>query len=98
MVLLAGGSLCFRKSLWEKNPFPEIDLGEDTAFLWNDLPKALFPLDDDTFYVALIHPGNTNPRRPNRMRWAPCPTDQLEAILGGDLAFYRRLTESTIGV
>jgi glycosyltransferase involved in cell wall biosynthesis len=97
MVLLAGGSLCFRKSLWEKNPFPEIDLGEDTAFLWSDLPKALFPLEDDSFYVALIHPGNTNPRRPNRQRWSPCPTDLLEAMLGEDLAFYRRLTEPAIG-
>jgi hypothetical protein len=58
----------------------------------------LFPLEDDTFYVALIHPGNTNPRRPNRMRWSAYPTDQLEAMLGEDMAFYRRLTESRIGV
>jgi len=97
-VLLAGGSLCFKRSLWEKNPFPEINLGEDTGFLWNDRPKTLLPLEDGTFYVALTHPGNTNPRHPKHLRWSAFPTDRLEAMLGTDVAFYRSLTEATVGV
>ena len=93
-TLLAGGSLCFAKYFWEQNPFPEIDLGEDTGFLWNDRPKKLMAHEDNSFYVALIHPANTNPRYPTRQRWSTYPTDKLEAMLGTDLGFYRCLPRS----
>jgi hypothetical protein len=92
---LAGGSLCYHKRLWDRNPFPEINLGEDTAFLWNDRPKKLLAHHDNTFYVALTHPGNTNPRHPNRQRWSVYPNQRLEAMLGADLAFYLGLHPRT---
>ena len=92
-TLLAGGSLCYKKQLWENNPFPEITLGEDTGFLWEGRPKKLFPHDDNRFYVALIHPANTNPRHTTRPRWSVYPIELLEARLGPDLEFYRCLTE-----
>ena len=31
---LAGGTLLYRRSAWFRHHFPEIDLGEDTAFIW----------------------------------------------------------------
>lgn len=93
-TLLAGGSLCYPKPFWEQNPFPEVNQGEDTGFLWNDRPKNLLAHEDDTFYVALIHPVNTNPRYPTRKRWSAFPTDKLEAMLGADLSFYRRLPKN----
>jgi hypothetical protein len=89
--LLAGGSLCYKKTIWAQQPFPEIDLGEDTGFLWNGRPKTILPLEEDALYVALIHPGNTNPRRTNLRRWSAFPINRLEAILGADLDFYTRL-------
>ena len=90
-TLLAGGSLCFSKHFWEQNPFPEVNQGEDTGFVWSERPKTLLAHKEDAFYVALIHPHNTNPRYPTRKRWSTYPTDKLEARLGSDLAFYRRL-------
>jgi glycosyltransferase involved in cell wall biosynthesis len=91
-TLLAGGSLCYHKRLWDHNPFPATSLGEDAAFLWNGRPKKLLAHRDSTFYVALTHPGNTNPRHPNRQRWSVYPNQQLEAMLGADLAFYSGLS------
>jgi glycosyltransferase involved in cell wall biosynthesis len=91
--LLAGGSLCYTKRLWKDSPFPEIDLGEDARFVWNDRPKRTVTLEDNTFYVALIHPGNTNPRNTTDKRWYHYPIDKIQDITGEDWTFYTNLWE-----
>jgi glycosyltransferase involved in cell wall biosynthesis len=93
-TLLAGGSLCYLKRFWEQYPFAEVNQGEDTRFLWNDRPKKVWAHQDNTFYVALIHPANTNPRYPTRQRWSTYPLAEMETMLGADLAFYRSLPHS----
>jgi len=91
--LLAGGSLCYTKSYWESNPFVEIALGEDTRFVWSDKPKRTLALDDNTFYVALTHRGNTNARHTTGSRWHPYPVEKIRYFLGKDWSFYSRLVE-----
>jgi len=46
-------------------------------------------LPDNRFYVALVHPGNTSPKRPSGARWRPAKTAEVHALLGEDEAFYR---------
>jgi glycosyltransferase involved in cell wall biosynthesis len=85
---LAGGTLCYRKALWQGNPFLELNVGEDTRFVWSQAPKRLTALPDNTFYVAVIHDGNTSPKRTTDSRWQPFPVDHIRRLLGQDLAFY----------
>ncbi|MCP4289319.1 MAG: glycosyltransferase family 2 protein, partial [Gammaproteobacteria bacterium] len=60
---VAGGTLCYTKAFWKRNPFPDIDVGEDTRFVWSNSSKKVLALQNYTFYVALIHPGNISPKR-----------------------------------
>lgn len=89
--LLSGGSLCYLKRFWKNNPFPEINLGEDTRFVWSQQPKKLLALDDLTFYVALIHPDNTNPINTAGPRWRPYDTGRIRDRIGEDWDFYQNL-------
>ena len=40
---VAGGTMLYRRSLWEKNPFQEINVGEDNAFVWSETAKRVLP-------------------------------------------------------
>ena len=49
---VAGGTMLYRRRLWEERPFDEIDVGEDNAFVWSGIPERILPLVDRRFYVA----------------------------------------------
>lgn len=85
---VVGGTLCYTKAFWQKNPFPDINVGEDTRFVWRGLPKKIVSLQDPNFYVALIHSRNSSPKRTADSRWHPYPVEHLQALIGSDLAFY----------
>lgn len=84
-----GGTLTFRRSLWEQHQFGD-DIGEDA---WWQIatqaePACALPADP-TLYVAMIHGKNTaNTQAPNG---DPCWTlwnGDLAALMGADLAAY----------
>jgi glycosyltransferase involved in cell wall biosynthesis len=88
---VAGGTLCYRRELWERNRFPDVDVGEDSAFLWRGRPGRVLALPDDRFYVALVHPGNTAPKQTSHPWWRPIDHEQVLERLGGDGRFYAEL-------
>ncbi len=88
---VAGATLCYRKAFWRDNPFPNINIGEDTRFIWNSPSKKLIALDNQAFYVAMIHAANTSPKRTQDSRYQAYPADKLHPLLGRDLQFYRGL-------
>src|SRR5215831_14306537 len=46
---VAGGTMLYRRSLWEQSPFDEIDVGEDNSFVWSGVAKRVLPLVDRRF-------------------------------------------------
>jgi len=56
---LCGATMAYRKSLWEKHPFIDIQVGEDYDFVWNSKAK-IFALDYFAGFVAILHPNNTS--------------------------------------
>lgn len=86
---VAGNSLFYTRDLWCRNPFPAIEVGEDSRFLWSSLPKRLVALADNRFLVGLIHSGNTSVKRTHDRRWQPCATQVTAGIMGEDWDFYR---------
>jgi glycosyltransferase involved in cell wall biosynthesis len=86
---LAGATLLFRRSAWQTQPFPEIDVGEDTTFIRR--LGRLCALDDPRWYVALLHPGNSGPKGLGDERWQPADYDEVVALLTPDRAFYAAL-------
>jgi glycosyltransferase involved in cell wall biosynthesis len=88
---LAGGTLLYHRSAWTRSPFPEIKVGEDTAFVWQHPADRINVLADSSFYVALIHPGNTSPKRLTDARWARGSLDDVNQLIASDRDFYVRL-------
>jgi len=92
---VSGNTLCYTKHVWQANPFPEINIGEDTRFIWTNRPKKVIALPDHNFYVALIHSKNTSPKRPRGAWWRSHSNAEVRQLLGDDFAFYgQRLQRS----
>jgi len=87
---LAGATLCYRKSFWRQNPFPHINVGEDTRFVWSGDSRRMIALSDPSFYVASIHPGNTSQKRTSDPRYRPVASEEIRKIVGADFDNYAR--------
>jgi hypothetical protein len=85
---VAGGTLCYRKSLWRRNPYADIGVGEDTRFVWSPAVEKPHVLDDHRFYAALIHGANTSRKETRSAFWRERPLDEVRAMLGEDYRFY----------
>jgi glycosyltransferase involved in cell wall biosynthesis len=86
---LAGGSLCYWKSVWERKKFLPITQGEDTQFVWAPPECQMRSLPDCTFYVALIHPGNTCAKPLSGPCWMPWTDRGFQELVGEDWTFYK---------
>lgn len=87
---VAGGALCYRRERWERGRFEPIDAGEDNAFVWNSREPPLV-LDAWRGFAAVVHAGNTSPKRPAEPYWHPEPIDAVHALVGADWTFYAGL-------
>jgi glycosyltransferase involved in cell wall biosynthesis len=78
---VCGGTLCYTKAFWERNHFPDINIGEDNAFVWSTLEKNLAINNNSELYVATIHGGNTSPKHTDDRRWQVYPVREIEKLL-----------------
>ncbi len=85
---VAGNSLCYRRSLWERNPFPSVAVGEDTRFVWDRRAGRPLALDDYRFFTAIIHPGNSSRKVTEGSYWKPRPLEEVRSLLGPDWTRY----------
>ena len=81
----AGNALLYRRSLWERNRFPEVAVGEDTRFVWNGAARNLFVHDDHRVVVGLVHDRNTSPKCVDGAWWTPVDWSEIEAVVGTGL-------------
>jgi O-antigen biosynthesis protein len=87
----AGPSLCFRKELWAKSPFPDVPIGEDTRFVFSPAVSRVADVQAADCIVGIIHPRNTAPKSIRGVHWTQRPVSEVESLLGEDLTFYRHL-------
>jgi glycosyltransferase involved in cell wall biosynthesis len=76
-----GATLCYTKAFWRRNPFPPIGVGEDSQFVWAATHKKILRLDDPTFFVGIIHPGNTSPKQTYGSRWRAYSSSAIRALM-----------------
>jgi len=88
---VAGATLCYLKSFWRENPFPNINVGEDTRFVWSGDARRMIALPDTSFYVAMIHRGNTSRKRTSDPRYHPVAADQIRQLMDRDFDIHSRL-------
>ena len=88
---LVGGTLLYRRSAWTRTPFPEINVGEDTQFVWQQSADRVSVVADPSLYIALIHKGNTSAKRLSDPRWQRRSLDDVNQMIGPDRDFYVQL-------
>jgi hypothetical protein len=81
--------LLFTREFWRRNPFPDTNMGIDCRMLWTPTPKRILALPDERFYVGVVHGGNTSPKNTANGLWSRCAVEELESLMGDDVAFYR---------
>lgn len=81
---LSGSTLVYRRSFWTQHHFPDVNIGEDTRFVWSGAPGALQVLDVNTFHVGIVHARNTSPKRHRGPSWREIPAATIHQLLRDD--------------
>jgi len=76
---LAGATMAYRRTFWEKHPFKDINIGEDYDYIWNNQAK-LYAHDYNNGFIATLHAHNTtlkpfeNPKlKKHAIQWMDVP-------------------------
>src|SRR5205823_6216249 len=77
---VAGTTLAYRREFWERNRFADLQVGEDTQFVWRNRGSVI-DLNDPTLCVAGIHAGNVSPKRTRGIFWSRQPVERVEAFM-----------------
>jgi glycosyltransferase involved in cell wall biosynthesis len=81
---VAGNTLAYSKRWWSAHPFPEIQVGEDTRFVWGASPALICDLAMPELCVARVHTGNTSRKLTNSAYWHPSSVSDLDSLVGED--------------
>lgn len=76
-----GATLCYTKKLWESNPFPVSNCGEDNLFVWSNQVKSIRPHGGISSYLGQIHSGNTSPKHTQSAHWYKLKGDLADQVL-----------------
>jgi hypothetical protein len=75
-------TFCYRRRFWEDARLPDTSFGIDTSYLWRGSPKRVGALPDPSFYVALVHQGNTSRKNVHDAWWHPRPVEEIASLMG----------------
>ncbi len=90
---VGGNTLAYRKSFWAQHRFADIQVGEDSRFVWSGGGNAICDLADPSLCVASAHPDNVSRKDLNGSWWHSRSRDQLATLLGDEIYFYFRASE-----
>ena len=76
-----GATLIYTKAFWRRNPFPLLNVGEDSRFVWANVPKRVLAHDDHRFFVATVHTANTSRKDTRGYRWRRLPVAALHDVM-----------------
>ena len=94
---LVGGTLLYRRSLWERHRFPDRSVGEDAELLRRARGARWHALDDLSLYVAVLHGGNASAKNLADARFERVPVSEVTRLLGADRSFYVGLRHAGSG-
>jgi len=91
---VAGNTLAYRKSFWSRHKFPDIQVGEDSRFVWSSKGRSVADLADPGLCVATVHSNNTSRKNVNAVYWHSQPRTFIDSLIGDDVYFYRTVETS----
>jgi glycosyltransferase involved in cell wall biosynthesis/GT2 family glycosyltransferase len=78
-----GATLCYRRDLWQCNRFPDLNVGEDTHFVFAAAGRPVRILQRREFFVGRIHAGNVSPKQTRDPRFRPTSYEEVYALIAG---------------
>lgn len=85
---VGGNTLAYRRACWSANRFAEVQVGEDTQFVFAQ-PGRICDLKNPALCVAMIHAGNTSPKETGSGFWHREAESKVRELLDDELYFYR---------
>jgi glycosyltransferase involved in cell wall biosynthesis len=83
---VAGNTLLYRREAWERRPFPGLNEGEDTRWVFN-LPR-LHAMTDPSWFAGMVHAGNTSHKHTRGPHWHPLDLAVVRDAMAEDWDFY----------
>jgi len=93
---IAGSTLMYRKSAWEKNPFSEEAANEITPFIKRLNQDQIHSIDTERYYVSIIHRRNSHSKNPAGRYWRRLPFEALDQLFSSDGSFYISLRNGSL--
>lgn len=81
---IAEPTFCYHREFGLRTPFPDQDLAAGTRWLWDNETVRIRALADTSFYVGLIHTGNTAIKDTSNGWWRSVPHREIANLLGDD--------------
>lgn len=78
---VAGNTLAYLRSTWQRAPFPAQDVGEDTAFVWGLPDRKVVPISDERLVVGRLHSANTSTKQTANSAWTRADVAEVERVL-----------------
>jgi glycosyltransferase involved in cell wall biosynthesis len=78
---VAGGTFCFRRTLWERHRFADVTVGEDTRYVREAGAARIAILERDDFYVARVHAANTSRKHTTGSSWHPVDVATVRELI-----------------
>ncbi|HEY2116671.1 MAG TPA: glycosyltransferase [Candidatus Angelobacter sp.] len=78
---VAGNTLAYRRTFWQRHRFPDIQVAEDSRFIWSAPGAVIHDLKDPSLCVATIHAANASTKYTAGAYWTPFPIEQVLALL-----------------
>ncbi len=95
-VWLIGSSQCYRKTLWQRNKFADINVGMDGLFSWATPAEKIKVLENSSFAVHMIHKQNVSPKKTTGSWWQSFPRENIKKIIGQDWNNYTNGASSNL--
>ncbi|MCP4368491.1 MAG: glycosyltransferase [Deltaproteobacteria bacterium] len=84
----AGQALCYTKDFWRERKFDDVNIGEDTRFLWKKMSNQMSTLKSYDFCVAMIHGNNVAQKSLSGSCWSERQDINIKDIVKTDWDFY----------
>jgi glycosyltransferase involved in cell wall biosynthesis len=68
---VAGNTLLYRRTFWQSHRFPEMQVGEDTRFVWMAGTERITDIKDAGMCIASLHAANTSKKVVGGCWWKP---------------------------
>ena len=78
---VGGNTLAYRREAWARNRFPDIQVGEDSQFVWRFEAQRVVDLRDPSLCVASVHAANVSPKDTTGMFWTAESVERVECVM-----------------